>query len=376
QTWNCHLTQFGELLELRHIMGKQKSPSKGTNNRNNESPNPKGRDLDEGPRLRRRIYIHRAIMAREYPTVKSLAKDLNICDKTVVRYLKDLEDLNLPLAIDVKTKGYFYSELVDDFPMMHVTEREVSGLNIARQIIPKFLIADLKNSLNSILRKMTNGLSEAFSFKLSDSNNLISLRFSSEVVYDNNIITAIFRAVLKRKQLRLRYRKLGDKEFKWRLLDPYSFVNLNGEWYLFAYDHDENRKTVRCFTPVRMRDVEETGVVFKRPRDFDVEKYLENSFGIYSGEGIHDIVLRANPVAAEILRERKLRGQTKQVENPDGSLDIHLTLSSLVEVQRWLQGYNGKVIAVKPFELQNMSKEGARELFCETEKLQREQGVL
>lgn len=355
---------------------KPKKPSNGKTAAKGKSPNPNGRDLDEGPRLRRRIYIHRAIMAREYPTVQSLAKELNISGKTVLRYLADLEDLNLPLAIDVKSKGYFYTELVDDFPMMQVTEREVSGLNIARQIIPKFLIADLKNSLSSILRKMTNGLSEAFSFKLSDSNNLISIRFSSEVVYDNNIITAIFRAVLKRKQLRLRYRKLGDKEFKWRLLDPYHFANVNGEWYLFAYDHDENRQEVRRFTPVRMRDVEETGVVFERPHDFDVEKYLENSFGIHSAEGIFDIVLRANPVAAEVLRERKLRGQTKQVENPDGSMDIHLTLSSLVEVQRWIQGFNGKVIVVKPFELQNMTKDGARELICETEKLQREQGLL
>ena len=38
-----------------------------------------------------------------------------------------------------------------------------------------------------------------------------------------------------------------------RVVDPYHLANINGEWFLFAYDH--GRKDVRTFAPARILDV-------------------------------------------------------------------------------------------------------------------------
>ena len=34
-------------------------------------------------------------------------------------------------------------------------------------------------------------------------------------------------------------------------MDPYHLANINGEWYLFAYDHV--RKDIRTFVPARIQ---------------------------------------------------------------------------------------------------------------------------
>jgi predicted DNA-binding transcriptional regulator YafY len=37
-------------------------------------------------------------------------------------------------------------------------------------------------------------------------------------------------------------------------VDPYHLANINGEWFLFAYDHA--RKDIRTFVPARIQSVE------------------------------------------------------------------------------------------------------------------------
>ena len=93
------------------------------------------------------------------------------------------------------------------------------------------------------------------------------------------IFDALAKATAHRRQIEMTYRKPGSRETETRIVDPYHLANINGEWYLFAYDH--GRKDIRTFAPVRIQSVKQTGKTFERPEKFSLEKRLRDSFGVH-----------------------------------------------------------------------------------------------
>ena len=125
----------------------------------------------------------------------------------------------------------------------------------------------------------------------------------------------------QRQQLELHYRKPGQPA-ETRLVDPYHLANINGEWFLFAYDHA--RKDIRTFVPARIQSVKPTGKTFERTQKFSLEKRLRDSFGVHSGEGEFEVVIRFNARAADYIREKKwhpsqtlarIEGRRRGIEN-------------------------------------------------------------
>jgi len=141
-------------------------------------------------------------------------------------------------------------------------------------------------------------------------------------------------------------------------VDPYHLANINSEWYLFAYDH--LRKAIRTFVPARVQAVKDTGQTFPRPENFSLEKQLRDSFGVESGRGKHEIVLRFNQGVADYIREKKWHESQKLRELKNGGVELTLRLSSLMEISRWVLSWGGNVKVIKPAELKQVVKEAAR----------------
>jgi len=79
------------------------------------------------------------------------------------------------------------------------------------------------------------------------------------------------------------YRKPGKRETETRMVDPYHLANINGEWYLFAYDH--GRKDIRTFAPVRIQSVKPTAKRLSVREKFSLEKRLRDQFRRACGRG-------------------------------------------------------------------------------------------
>src|SRR6185503_169413 len=110
------------------------------------------------------------------------------------------------------------------------------------------------------------------------------------------IFDALAKATAARKQIRFDYRKPGQQKPEARVADPYHLANINGEWFLFAFDHA--RKDIRTFVPARISGVEPTANVSARPAKFSLEKRLHDSFGVVSGEGDFEVVIHFDEFAA------------------------------------------------------------------------------
>ena len=168
------------------------------------------------------------------------------------------------------------------------------------------------------------------------------------------------KAAAQRKQIELAYRKPGQTKPEARVVDPYHLANINGEWYLFAYDHA--RKDIRTFAPARIKSVKPTGKTFARPQKFSLEKRLRASFGVHSGQGEHEVVIRFNARAADYVREKKWHDSQQLRELKNGGVELSLKLSSLVEIERWVLSWGGDAKVLKPRALAEAVRQSAKKI--------------
>jgi len=188
----------------------------------------------------------------------------------------------------------------------------------------------------------------------------ISFRTRAEPVLDLKIFDTLARATARRQEIELDYRKPGSREAERRTIDPYHLANINGEWYLFALDHLRN--DFRTFVPARIRSVKLTGRTFERTRRFSLEQRLRDSFGVHSGQGRYEVVIRFAARVADYVREKKWHESQRLKELPGGAVELRLRLSSLMEVERWVLGWGGDAHVIRPVELKSAVAEAARRI--------------
>jgi proteasome accessory factor B len=158
----------------------------------------------------------------------------------------------------------------------------------------------------------------------------------------------------------LEYRKPGQTKPEARVVDPYHLANINGEWYLFAFDHA--RKDIRKFVPARILEIKPTGKTFERSKKFSLEKELRDSFGVHSGDGEFEVVICFNARAADYVREKKWHESQQLRELKNGGVELQLKLSSLAEIERWVLSWGGDAKVLKPRELVEAVKNAAKKI--------------
>jgi proteasome accessory factor B len=207
---------------------------------------------------------------------------------------------------------------------------------------------------------MAAALPDTVSLNIADWEQTISFRTRAEPIVKLETFDTLAKAAAQRKQLQLTYRKPGQKATELRIVDPYHLANINGEWFLFAWCH--LRRDIRTFVPARILAAEPTGKTFARPQKFSLEKRLRDSFGVQSGQGIFDVVLQFNEIAADYIREKRWHESQQLRELRDGGVELRLKLSSLAEVERWVLGWAGNARVIQPLELADSVAQAARKI--------------
>lgn len=322
------------------------------------------RDLPRSrPPLERMMKIHQAIQSGKFPNAVSLAGELEVSTKSIHRDMEFMRDrMELPLEYDKPQNGYFYTQEVSAFPTLQITEGELFALLVAEKALQQYRGTTFEKPLVSAFKKMAASLPDTVSLNLAEWEQTISFRTTAEPILNLEIFDALGKATSHRHQLKLTYRKPGKKETESRLVDPYHLANINGEWFLFAYDHD--RKDIRTFVPARIHKLETTGKTFARPQKFSMEKRLRDSFGVYSAEGDFKVVIRFNELVADYIREKKWHESQRLIELKDGGVELRLKLSSLAEIERWILGWGGDAVVAKPSELAQSVQRAAKKILA------------
>lgn len=319
-----------------------------------------GGSLQTRPPLERMLRMHQLIQGGKFPNTTTLAREIEVSTKTIQRDIEFMRDrLNLPVEYNASRNGYFYNGEVNAFPTMQITEGEIFALVVAEKALQQYRGTSFEKPLLSALRKMEQALPDTISLNLADIEQTISFRTRAEPILNLEIFDVLAKAVSQRQQLELHYRKPGQKA-EARVVDPYHLANINGEWFLFAFDHA--RKDIRTFAPARIQSLKPTGKTFERSQKFSLEKRLRDSFGVHAGEGKFEVVIRFAPRAADYIREKKWHPSQALRDLKDGGVELTMNLSSLAEVQRWVLSWAGEAKVLKPRELAESVRAAAEKL--------------
>jgi predicted DNA-binding transcriptional regulator YafY len=319
------------------------------------------RSFGRRPPLERMARIHSAIQSGNFPNSSTLARQLEVSVKSIHRDVEFMRDrMGLPLEYDGSRFGFRYTRPVKSFPAVQVTEGELFALLVAEKALQQYRGTDFERPLLSAISKIEQSLPETMSLNLEEWDKAISFQTRAEPILDLKIFDLLRQATAKRRQLQLVYRKPGQRQPEARTVDPYHLANINGEWFLFAYDH--LRKDIRTFVPSRIKEARSTGKTFERPQGFSAEKRLRHSFGVHSAEGEFEVVIRFSERVADYIREKRWHHSQKLTELKNGGVELRLKLSSLQEVERWVLSWAGNAVVIKPAELANMVKRSAENI--------------
>ena len=313
------------------------------------------------PPLERMMKIHHAIQSGKHPNASSLARELEVSSKSIQRDIDFMRyRMDLPIEYDGKKFGYYYEGEVSSFPTMQITEGELFALVVAEKALQQYRGTHFEKPLLSAIRKMERALPDTISLNLADWEQTISFRTRAEPIVDLKVFDTLGKATAQRQELEIHYRKPSQAQPEVRVVDPYHLANINGEWFLFAWDH--LRKDMRTFVPARIKAIKATGKTFERTHKFSLEKRLRDSFGVLSAQGEFEIVIRFNSHVADYIREKKWHDSQKLIEQKDGGVELQMKLSGLSEVERWVMGWGGNATVLKPAELVELVRNSAQNI--------------
>jgi proteasome accessory factor B len=310
-----------------------------------DSPLPGGHSR---PPLERMQRLHDLLSNEQRVNCQQLGKDFEVSYKTIQRDLDFMRDrLNLPIEYDPTRYSFRYTEKVEAFPLLQVSEGEILALFVAQKVLAQYHGTPFEKTLGSAFQKLTGALKETVSFDLGEWGSDYSFRVTGASAADLEVFRLLARAIVQRQEISFSYQPLRATVPETRTVHPYHLANIDNAWYLLA--HDPQRAQIRTFALPRIQKPVLTKKTFDRPRGFSAEKELKGGFGVFSGTGKFCIKVRFDSFAARLVRERDWHPTQKIREIKGGGIELEMTLGALEEIERWILswGNHAKVLSPK-----------------------------
>lgn len=298
------------------------------------------------------LRIHEQLQRGALVNCTKLARELEVCRKTVVRDIAFMRDqLDLPIEFDPRIQAYRYTSAVSGFPTVKITEGELLAMLVAQRALEQYRGTPFHRQLEASFSKLAGGLKDKISFSPADELRTVSFRNIGLGKADMAIFNALSRAVLQQREVEFSYRKPGEAKSGRRRVQPYHLANRENLWYLVGRDIE--RSALRTFALPRITDVGVTGAAFVRPADFSPEKFFASALGVHGGEGNFLVVIRFGREVADRVTEREWHETQEMRTLPSGDLEFRLRLGALTEVERWVLGWGKGAEVLEPPELRD-----------------------
>ena len=301
--------------------------------------------------------IHEAVKEGGFPNCRSLAKRLEVTDKTIQRDVSFMRDeLGLPLEYDRTMHGYTYTGTVSQCPGFGLGAKELSAYLHAREAISAVGGTALEQSMRDLFSPLHQMVERQFDVSWDDLERCISRRASGLARADPEIFGRLAEALLRRREASFRYRKIGAERPEPRRIQPLHLGEVDGCWYVIG--HDLKREAKRTFALPRISRVQLESRVFERFADFDGAAYLDRSFSAWSvGEGQSSQLVRVElrGYAARMAAERRWHPtqELKRIDTAGEHVELRFQVSRPEELFRWVLSWGSKAKVIGPDSLKD-----------------------
>ncbi len=310
--------------------------------------------MTRGRSLIRLIKLMLNLGGRPGRTVPELATRLGCVERTVWRDLQVLESGGVPLTNerDGRHTRWFIADGHTRSLGIPFSHDELLALHFGRHLLQSLKGTVFAEALQSALEKIEAGVSPAAQRLLQQLDQGVSARTPGFKEYSRfrETIEVLREAIERRRSMDIVYYSSGRETLTARRVDPYQLWYQHGGLYLAAYCH--TRQQVRTFAVERFQRAAPRPETFARPADFNLEKYLEASFGLFRGKP-ERVRLRFSRAVARYVEERQWHPSQRGQCLLTGELEVTLQVAPEMDLKRWIMSYGKDVEVLEPRKLRD-----------------------
>lgn len=296
---------------------------------------------------------------------KLASADFEVTERTIQRDLQELSEV-FPLTADEREKPYGWSWQRDapsfDLPGLGVSE--ALTLVLVEQHLHNFLPPSALDQLQPYFKAAANALnlaredggSKAWLGKV---RSVPAAQLLLPPSLDGDVQRNVYEALLRDRQLKLSYRKKGERVQVEYVVHPLAIVQRGPILYLVCtfFEYTD----IRLLALHRVISAEMADASSKRPKGFSIDGVIASGIMGFGGE--EQIQLEAKFKAEEgaHLYETPISKNQHLEELEDGRVRLTATVVDTCELRWWLQGFGPNVEVVGPADLRDAIAAASKE---------------
>jgi predicted DNA-binding transcriptional regulator YafY len=305
--------------------------------------------MARGDQLIRQWGLLHSLGVRGGRSADDLMQEMKCSRRAVRRDLAALQAAGFPITSeqDGRESRYRLIEAPPGAPPAPFTLTELMSLHLGRHLVVPLRGTPVGEAIHAALEKVSATLGPAARDFLASLGDCISARSvqAKDHAHASETLRLLQQALQERRTLEARYHAFGRDSVSSRRLDPLHLWHQQGGIYLAAYCH--TRRQVLTFALERFRHVRLTDDAFEAPREFNLNRYLEGSFGIFRGEPVR-VALRFSRQVARYVAERQWHPSQVVSLLLTGELEMTLRVPLGPDLRRWILGYGKDVEVLEP----------------------------
>lgn len=281
-------------------------------------------------------------------SVSDLARQINCHTRTIYRDLEALQLAGFPIY-DEKQSGKSVWSILDSGKKitMPLSLPELMALYFGRDLLNVLKNTVFHDSLKSLFSKIKTNLPEGYITFLEQFEKNLKVgqqpyKYHTEI---NETLSTINKAIEKRKCIDISYFVISRKKKTRRRVAPYNIWYSKGTFYIIG--HCMMRKTMRTFACDRIKTIDITDEAFIIPASFNIDEYIQSSFGVFHGKTTKVEIWFA-PEAAEYIKEIKWHESQEIIEQEDGSILFKAEVSGIHDIKIWVMSWGSKAKVIEP----------------------------
>ena len=332
------------------------------------------KEREDKVRTHRLLQMDKWIISGSYPSIEKMRAEYGVSRRTVLRDIEFLRDrYKAPLEYDKERGGYYYTDPAFMIQNVFLTEGDLFTVSTVMPLLEQYKNTPLEDSFRRIMAKIAEMLPRQVSVDASFLNKDVSFISDPLPKIEPRIFEAVFKALRSRRVARFDYKSSGSSVYKKKTFDAYHVVCQKGSWYVIGFDHDAvydkggakkagkkdgqkssaskaaKKGAVRIYALSRIRSVELLAERFVVDKDFDLEKSIDLSFGVWNNpEPPEEFEILFEPRLANYVTEREWHKSQKIKANKDGSVTLKFKSNQKEIVLSWVMGFGSSAKVIKP----------------------------
>lgn len=296
-------------------------------------------------------------------TIKRLAAETGVQDRTIFRDLKKLQGCGVPIEHERGIGGYRIQREFFLQPLALTAEEALALTALAESVAAKDQIAFLKPAHRAVAKLRAQLPASIFdSVETVRPSVVIHTAASSAGDDYQDVYDKVQAAIKAQRVLECEYESVGrsDEPADPFQFEPYALFFGIRAWY--AVGKHRRHKEVRTLKLSRFSRVQITDEKYIIPASFSMEKHLGNAWGMVKGKDSFDVVVEFSGTMQDTVAETRWH-RTQQVDfDPDRNVTrLSFKVDGLDEIVWWVLGMGPGCKVLKPAQLADRVRQLAQE---------------